>query len=192
MVKANFLNRGTEDPKWQGPQRHFFTVFAIKNLFLIVFAILIVVESVLFREWTRGYDSNNAAFWARNSIPILVDSFLTLVTSWCIATQKWHPIAALVTSIFWPGVWVFGATYNSVGPYSTEVYFPRDDQWWALCWAEAAIQCIIGILYYVMMGFAAKAVHEMRKAEIRRAVDVELSARRVSERLSWDDAPGKV
>jgi hypothetical protein len=101
-----------------------------------------------------------------------------------MATNRWHPIAALVTSILLPAPWLLGAMYNLLWPYGTEIYFENDDQWWALCWAEAGLQFVIVILYFVMAGYAAKAVHEWRKLRKGSARD--------SDVMSWGDASAKV
>lgn len=48
-----FLSYSPVDPRWQGRPRHYLTAFTIKNLFIIPFVILVVVEGVLYKRWHR-------------------------------------------------------------------------------------------------------------------------------------------
>ena len=56
-----------KDPRWQGPQRWYLIIELIRNIILIAFSILIIVETTLYRKWyadyhsTVEYDSNDTA-----------------------------------------------------------------------------------------------------------------------------------
>ncbi|KAF2636852.1 hypothetical protein P280DRAFT_459191 [Massarina eburnea CBS 473.64] len=190
MTKYNFLSPGNQSSPWQGPPRHFFTVFTIKNVLIIVFAILIVVESVMYRKWANNQSYPNPLFGVRNTFPIVADAFLTIVTAPCIATNRWHPITALCTSILWTGVWLTGLVLNVIVPYASEISFTHDDTWMNICYAEAAFQAVIVILYCFMSVYSAKAVHGWRKTRAGGRTDIEL--RRVSNQSGWNDAAAKV
>ncbi|KAJ4291760.1 hypothetical protein N0V90_009655 [Kalmusia sp. IMI 367209] len=156
------------DTRWQGPQRHYFTASNIRALVLIVYVILVIVEGVLIRKWLgRGRVSaieQPYAFWARTGPYLLGDAVLSLVAAFLIHKEKWHPIAALVTAILAFGLWFAGCFLNSLIVYSNEYYFEEVDKWRNICYGEAALQALLAVCYLVMMGFAAKAVHEWRKA----------------------------
>jgi hypothetical protein len=110
-----------------------------------------------------------------------------------IAKQCWHPIAALTTSILWFGLWTVGTSFNVLVVTSNEISFESVDTWYKICYVESAIQAVFAAMYFVMMGFAALAVHEWRKERKCRSVrvtdtqadvdsdsDVELKQRRAS------------
>jgi hypothetical protein len=46
--------------------------------------------------------------------------------------------------------------------HSNEIAFDNVETWNNICYLEAAFQGIFAIIYLVMMGFAALAVHEWR------------------------------
>jgi len=43
------------DPRWQGPQRWYFRIELLKNIVLIAFSILVIVETSLHRKWYNAY-----------------------------------------------------------------------------------------------------------------------------------------
>ncbi|KAJ4335341.1 hypothetical protein N0V95_008916, partial [Ascochyta clinopodiicola] len=45
----------TQDPRWLGPQRKYATINLVKSTFLILFLILIIVETTLHRKWYNAY-----------------------------------------------------------------------------------------------------------------------------------------
>jgi hypothetical protein len=56
------------DPRWQGPQRWYFRIELLKNIVLIAFSILVIVETSLHRKWynafynTVEYDSSRSTY----------------------------------------------------------------------------------------------------------------------------------
>lgn len=83
-----------------------------------------------------------------------------------IHVQRWHPIAALVTSICWFGNWLAGLLLNLFTVMSNEISFYNDDKWYNICYAEVGFQTIFALLYVAMMVYAAIAVHRWRMEKL--------------------------
>ncbi|CAI6333782.1 unnamed protein product [Periconia digitata] len=173
MVK--FSLKPTADKRWQGVQRHYFTVFILKNIVLVAFIGLTIAESVLISKWYKEMWTHPQStkldgpveFWTRIGIALIPDVIITFVAIFCMLTQKWHPITALCSTVVLSALWLFCAVINSLITYSGEtIYFANmdyRDRWDAMCFAETGLQAAIAVMYMVMMGFAAKAVHVWRK-----------------------------
>lgn len=130
--------------------------------------------------------ASRGLWWIRVGMALLPDAAITLAASIGVATQHWHPIAALVSSICLFGLWVSVTFLNPLLAYSSEVFFTNNQTWEKLCYGEAGFQAIFTILYAVMIGYAAKGVHEWRMEKARKHTNIELSPRKVSESSSMD------
>lgn len=125
------------------------------------------------------------AFWTRTGIYIIIDAILSLTMAFFIWKEKWHPIAALVTSILASALWLAACFLNAFIAYSNEYWFLNMDAWRKIVYGEAGLQAVLVLCYWAMMGFAAKAVHEWRKvkngrgnrASVRKADEVSLDDR---------------
>ncbi|KAF2442754.1 hypothetical protein P171DRAFT_474140 [Karstenula rhodostoma CBS 690.94] len=157
------------DTRWHGVQKHYFNVSTFKSLVLVVYVVLIIVESSLMRRWFREGNNDLSttsgpwAFWARTGIYLIIDAAFSLTIAYFIMRNNWHPVAALVTSILLFGLWFAGCVLNAFSVYNNEYYFKQMDEWRGIVYGEAGLQGTIAASYIVMTGFAAKAVHEWRK-----------------------------
>ena len=54
------------DIRWRGPQRFNHTIFLIKNILLLLFIILVIVEYALFKKWWESgtYSYHRDWTWA--------------------------------------------------------------------------------------------------------------------------------
>ncbi|KAF2264067.1 hypothetical protein CC78DRAFT_580810 [Lojkania enalia] len=136
-------------PTWQGPQRTFFPLFATKSFLLLPFIILYVVE-------INDYG-------IRVLMTLVADLLLTPTTYFLIYRNMYHPVTALVTSVVFFCLWLCGTLFNGFLAYSNELFFVKNTQWKNLCYGETGLQGVIDLLYGVMIGFAAVAVHRWRK-----------------------------
>ncbi|PVI02795.1 hypothetical protein DM02DRAFT_589130 [Periconia macrospinosa] len=181
MAQLSF--KPTSDKRWQGIQRHYFTLYMIKNLLILPFVGVVIAESVSMKKWgEEDRVSNNGAnvkFWERIGAALIPDVALTFVIAFGIVKQRWHPIAALVTSIVYMALWLFVTLLNALVAYSGEVVYFSEvktlNKWQSMCYAEAGFQGAITLLYMIMLGFASKGLHEWRKARNHRASTVEPS-----------------
>ncbi|KAK7188288.1 hypothetical protein PSPO01_05479 [Paraphaeosphaeria sporulosa] len=157
------------DTRWHGVQKHYFNASTFKSLVLIAYVILIVVESVLMRRWFREetYDLSTTEgpwfFWSRTGIYLIIDAVFSLAMAYFTWKNNWHPVAALVTSILLFCLWVAACLLNTFVVYSNEYSFKHLDEWRRIAYGESGLQATISVCYFVMMGFAAKAVHDWRK-----------------------------
>ncbi|KAF2684552.1 hypothetical protein K458DRAFT_389019 [Lentithecium fluviatile CBS 122367] len=95
-----------------------------------------------------------------------------------IAKARWHPIAALTTSILWFGIWFSGMFINALVVFSNEIAFDHVGEWSAICYVEAVFQGTFAVLYLVMVWFAAVAVRGWRKEKMgERDRGLEMEAR---------------
>ncbi|CAI6337088.1 unnamed protein product [Periconia digitata] len=190
MARFNIRAKPSDDPRWRGGHRHYFTLFTIKNLIIIPFVIFVIVESRLLRSWwgdqPMDYDFKDH-WWHRIGIALLPDAALTLGTTFGLCTQNWHPITAVVTTIAILGPWVYCTFVNPFVAYSNERSFRNSDTWSNLCYGEAAFQVVITIIYFVMLGFASKGVHVWRKARGERHTNFEMNARKPSQSTDYSE-----
>jgi hypothetical protein len=54
------------DPRWHSFPRHHHTIFLVKNLILVLFTILVIVEYPLFKNWWENspYSYHKSWEWA--------------------------------------------------------------------------------------------------------------------------------
>ncbi|KAF1980323.1 hypothetical protein BU23DRAFT_594577 [Bimuria novae-zelandiae CBS 107.79] len=166
------------DPRWHGAQRHYFNFAAVHSLILIIYVVLVIVEGVLMRRWTSdwGYGSRASTpydFWARHGPYLLLDAALSLVSAWFIHRSKWHPVAALVTSVLAVCLWLCACLLNALLAYYSEYSFAERGEWEKIAYAQAAMQGLLVVCYAGMVGCAGKAVgvwkaeRRVRRAEER-------------------------
>jgi tetrahydromethanopterin S-methyltransferase subunit D len=74
-------------------------------------------------------------------------------------------VLALVASICGVGFWLIAALLNVFTVYVTEYAFDDDPPWYTIRYVEATMQVVFSIIFSVMMGFAAVAVHKWRMAK---------------------------
>ncbi|CAO2652905.1 Nn.00g023160.m01.CDS01 [Neocucurbitaria sp. VM-36] len=165
------------DPRWQGFQRRHHTIFLVKNLTLLLFIILVIVEYSLFITWWNT-DSESSleyapyAFWFRIGIALIPDALYTLLTLSLIfqtphlslknRTWTFHPAFALTFSIVLFGLYVSLSFLNAQIIGSNEISFHNVDSWYTLGYVELGFQGVLGLCYLGMMVCACVAVHRWR------------------------------
>ncbi|KAF2877534.1 hypothetical protein BDV95DRAFT_481972, partial [Massariosphaeria phaeospora] len=164
-IFTNFIR--PTDPRWLGSQRHHLTLLLAKNVFLVGFLILVCVEAGLFWSWWKLEHSRKGdqvySFWLRIGLSLVPELLLTPCQIYSVATQRWHPVSALVTSLISCGLWACALSLNVMLVFSNETGFPNLSAWYDLCYTEAGLQGVIALIYLVLMGFAAAAVHRYKK-----------------------------
>lgn len=88
---------------------------------------------------------------------------LIIAQIWTIHASKFHPVFALVSSLFGLLLWVSAATTNGITTYSDELSFDEQDAWERLCYAETGFQVLIAVLYFPMLVGSCMAVHRWRR-----------------------------
>ncbi|KAF2824494.1 hypothetical protein CC86DRAFT_371811 [Ophiobolus disseminans] len=178
------------DIRWQGPQRHHHALFLVKNFILFLFIILVIVEYPLFKNWWengpyQSYKSWEYApyhFWLRIGLALIPDVLVTLTSLVLIlnplhhSTYSFHPIFALVSSIFLLSLYVNVCWLNPLIAYSNEVSFHNHQIWNKIVFAETAFEVVLCLCWIAMMGFSCVAVHKWRmakKAEKRAVGDLQ-------------------
>ncbi|KAH4408600.1 hypothetical protein HBH92_146800 [Parastagonospora nodorum] len=158
------------DIRWQGRQRLHHTIFLAKNILLMPFIILVIVESALIKSWWP-YESWEYApyeFWLRIGLALIPDLVYTIIAFFLIlnpmhhSTYSFHPIFALVGSVLTVCLYVQVCWLGPFLAYANEVQFPNEDAWQSIVYAEAGIQVVLLLMWAGMMGLSAVAVHKWR------------------------------
>ncbi|EFR02589.1 hypothetical protein MGYG_05586 [Nannizzia gypsea CBS 118893] len=104
-------------------------------------------------------------------IPIAIETFHVPIQLWLYTRDLLHPIAALVLSFCFMGLWVSFSTLAPLIDACVERTFP--DAWYGLFWTRQVTGYLITLLYLVYFGFSCAAVHQWRRD--KKAVDGNLS-----------------
>ncbi|EGD86207.1 hypothetical protein H112_07136 [Trichophyton rubrum D6] len=100
-------------------------------------------------------------------IPIAIETFHVPIQLWLYARNLLHPIAALVLSFCFMGLWVSFSVLAPLIDACVEQKFP--DAWNGLFWARQVTGYLITLLYLAYFGFSCAAVHHWRSG--KKAVD---------------------
>jgi len=93
--------------------------------------------------------------------PIVLETIHLPLHIYLFATDRLHPITALVLSIFLIANWITLSIYGILFNWCAERQFPV--AWESLFWARQALGYLLAVIYLVYMGYAAAAVHHWRK-----------------------------
>ncbi|DAA76795.1 TPA_exp: Uncharacterized protein A8136_7024 [Trichophyton benhamiae CBS 112371] len=100
-------------------------------------------------------------------IPIAIETFHVPIQLWLYARNLLHPIAALVLSFCFMGLWVSFSVLAPLIDACVEQKFP--DAWYGLFWARQVTGYLITLLYLAYFGFSCAAVHHWKLG--KKAVD---------------------
>ncbi|OAL69219.1 hypothetical protein A7D00_6681 [Trichophyton violaceum] len=100
-------------------------------------------------------------------IPVAIETFHVPIQLWLYARNLLHPIAALVLSFCFMGLWVSFSVLAPLIDACVEQKFP--DAWNGLFWARQVTGYLITLLYLAYFGFSCAAVHHWRSG--KKAVD---------------------
>ncbi|KAG5205223.1 hypothetical protein GTR04_6947 [Trichophyton interdigitale] len=100
-------------------------------------------------------------------IPIAIETFHVPIQLWLYARNLLHPIAAMVLSFCFMGLWVSFSVLAPLIDACVEQKFP--DAWSGLFWARQVTGYLITLLYLAYFGFSCAAVHHWRSG--KKAVD---------------------
>lgn len=100
-------------------------------------------------------------------IPIAIETFHVPIQLWLYTRNLLHPIAALVLSFCFMGLWVSFSVLAPLIDACVEQKFP--DAWYGLFWARQVTGYLITLLYLAYFGFSCAAVHNWRSG--KKAVD---------------------
>lgn len=98
-----------------------------------------------------------------------------------LAYNVYHPITAITTSCLFFCLWVATACLNGLLAYSSEISFPRNNDWVNICYGESGLQALGAVLYAGMITFSGIAVHRYRKDQFAAKVQVKLDQLRNNE-----------
>ncbi|KAH7379536.1 hypothetical protein BKA66DRAFT_494854 [Pyrenochaeta sp. MPI-SDFR-AT-0127] len=170
------------DPRWQGLPHYHHNIFIIKNVFLILFIIVVIIEYPLFMSWWnrssyKSFEYAPYSFWFRIGIALVPELVYTTSTVALILgtptlslkgrTWTFHPAFALTFSIGLLGLYALVATFNTLIVYSNEVSFYNLQYWYFIAYVEAGLQAVLGLSYLGMMVLSSVAVHRWRIGKIR-------------------------
>ncbi|KAK2776026.1 hypothetical protein FQN52_006947 [Onygenales sp. PD_12] len=123
--------------------------------------------------WSKGYDYGcSSTVITTVFLGVAADTVHLPMHLYLFATNRLHPVAALILNLLMMGIWVTVAVLSPMADMCAEITRPKP--WDALWWTHSVLSWFLSILYIVYFGYACAITHAWRKAKKGAVAEIEL------------------